>query len=298
MNKFIRLANYFDQQGFYKSADAIESFVKTSQSTFIEKQPDLAKIETRPADKIPNDIAYYVSSITQGTRQPVYNPVNFLMAAEKLESMLQNPDVKNNFPKVFENIPKAIKKLQDLSTKSSASTPGSSTPGSSTPGSVGSASSGSSTPSGSRASRPDPNTKEGKEFDKNIKIFVEEYKKVRTFLNDIKRHQRDLDSLTEDEKDRAPSIRQKIKNYQNLVGFAMQTIDDPEFGAVRKYLRQVGRFDPNLLPEDHYVPEFEDDEVISAEIPASAPSQAPLDVTAQPPVMSSRIIKKKILGLD
>ena len=293
MNKFIRLANYFDLQGFYKSADAIESFVKTSQSTFIEKQPDLAKIETRPADKIPNDIAYYVSSITQGTRDPVYNPVNFLMAAEKLESMLQNPDVKNNFPKVFENIPKAIKTLQDLSTKSSASTPGSSTPGS-----VGSASSGSSTPSGSRASRPDPSTPEGKDFDKKMKIFAEEYKKVRTFLTIIKNHQRNLASLEDDEKDEAPRIRQKINNYLNLISAAMLIIDDPEYGAVRKYLRQVGRFDPDQLPEDRNVPDYEDDEVLSDGISADASSEASLGAPAQPPVISSRIIKKKILGLD
>ena len=294
MNKFIRLANYFDQQGFYKSADAIESFVKTSQSTFIEKQPDLAKIETeRPADMIPNDIAYYVSSITQGTSKPVYNPVNFLMAAEKLESMLQNPDVKNNFPKVFENIPKAIKKLQDLSTKSSASTPGSSTPGS-----VGSASSGSSTPSGSRASRPDPSTPEGKDFDKKMKIFAEEYKKVRTFLTIIKNHQRNLASLEDDEKDEAPRIRQKIKNYLNLISAAMLIIDDPEYGAVRKYLRQVGRFDPDQLPEDRNVPDYEDDEVLSDGISADASSEASLGAPAQSSVNSSRIIKKKILGLD
>ncbi len=307
MNKFIRLANYFDQQGFYKSADAIESFVKTSQSTFVEKQPDLAKIEKeRPADMIPNDIAYYVSSITQGTSEPVYNPVNFLMAAEKLESMLRNPDVKNNFPKVFENIPKAIKTLQDLSTKSSASTPGSSTPVSSTPGSStpGSSTSGNiassspSTPSGSRASRPDPSTPEGKDFDKKMKIFAEEYKKVRTFLTIIKNHQRNLASLEDDEKDEAPRIRQKINNYLNLISAAMLIIDDPEYGAVRKYLRQVGRFDPDQLPEDRNVPAYEDDEVLSDGISADASSEASLGAPAQPPVMSSRIIKKKILGLD
>lgn len=293
MNKFIRLANYFDQQGFYKSADAIESFVKTSQSTFVEKQPDLAKIETRPADKIPNDIAYYVSSITQGTREPVYNPVNFIMAAEKLESMLKNPDVKSNFPNIFDNIPKAIDLLKKKSTESSASSPGSSSPGSSSPGL-----SSPSAPSVTRASRPDPRTEEGKDFDKRMKIFKDEYKKVRTWLTIIKNHQNNLATLEDNEKDQAPRIKQLIKNYQMLINAAMLTIDDPEYLDVRNYLRQIGRFDPDQLPEGHYVPKAENDEDFSAEIPADASSQDPLDVTAQPPVTSSRIIKKKILGLD
>jgi hypothetical protein len=304
MNKYIKLANYFDSKGMYKSADAIESFVKTSQSTFIEKQPDLAKIEQRPNEKIANDIVYYAASVTQGTRTPSYDLASFFTTIEKIEKMKSNPLVKDNFPKIYGSLDAAVELLKTKSGATSpgaapgATTPGGTAPGSTTPGSVGSTSPGASTPSVTRASRPDPTTTEGKEFDKKIKTFVEEYKKVRTFLGDIKRHQRDLDTLTEDEKDRAPSIRQKIRNYQNLVGFAMQTIDDPEYGAVRKYLRQEGRFDPNLLPEDHYVPEYEDDEVLSAEISTDASSPNSVDGTAQPPVTASPIIKKKILGLD
>lgn len=280
MNKYIKLANYFDNQGFYKSADALESLIKTSQNSFIDKQPDLAKIEKRPADKIANDIVYYAASVTQGTRTPSYDPQSFFTTINKIESMKMNPLVQQSFPNIFSSLDAAVELLKKKSTETAPQTPGGTTP--STPGSA--------SPSAPSASasvgRPGPSTAEGKEFDKKIKTFVEEYKNVRRFLNDIKRHQRDLDSLTEDDRDQAPGIRQKIKNYQNLVAYAMQTIDDPEFGAVRKYLRQQGRFDPNLLPEDHYVPEYEDDEVLSANVP----------VGATPPVTSSEIIKKKILG--
>ena len=67
MNKYLKLANYFDSKGLYKSADSLELFVKKAQVlSFVEKHPDLAKIEK--SNKIANDIVYYAASVSQGTK--------------------------------------------------------------------------------------------------------------------------------------------------------------------------------------------------------------------------------------
>ena len=103
MNKYLRLANYFDSKGLYKSADSLELFVKKAQGlSFIEKQPDLAKIEK--SNKIANDIVYYAASVSQGTRTPSYDPRSFFTTIQKIESMKNNPDVQTNFPNIYNSL--------------------------------------------------------------------------------------------------------------------------------------------------------------------------------------------------
>jgi hypothetical protein len=124
MNKFLKLANYFDSQGFYKSADAIESFVKKAQNnSFADKQPDLAKIEQSPSNKIANDIVYYAASVSQGTKTPSYDPRSFFTTIQKIESMKMNPDVQNNFPNIYNSLDAAIELLKSKSVGETPSSP-------------------------------------------------------------------------------------------------------------------------------------------------------------------------------
>ncbi len=276
MNKYIKLANYFDSRGLYKSADAIESFVKTSQSTFIEKQPDLKKIETeRPANLIANDIVYYAASVTQGTRTPSYDPASFFTTIEKIESMKSNPLVKENFPKIYGKLDAAVELLKD---KSGATSPGSTSPGSTSPGatSPGSTSPGSTSPEsvGSASSssenaesiRPRRGSVDDALFIGKMDKFQKSYEKVRRYLLiDIKRHKNNLELLVsngEGDSDEARSKRTIIKNYENLINDEMvNVIDNPQYGLVRKYLRLKGEFDPRQLPESEYKPLDEEEEI-------------------------------------
>ena len=252
MNKYLKLANYFDSKGLYKSADSLDLFVKKAQGlSFIEKQPDLAKIEK--SNKIANDIVYYAASVSQGTRTPSYDPKSFFTTIQKIESMKNNPDVQTNFPNIYNSLD-AAKEL--LTKKSIGQTPGS-TPGSTTPNSPDNAIPGRT----ESVSRPPANTPEGVAFDAKVKTFKENYQNVRRYLVDIKRHTRSLElAQSNEDQEEVSNIQMKIKRYYELIDYAMLIIDDPEFSKVRNYLKSIGEFDPNQLPESEYSPASEDEE--------------------------------------
>jgi len=258
MNKYLKLANYFDSKGLYKSADSLELFVKKAQGlSFIEKQPDLAKIEK--SNKIANDIVYYAASVSQGTRTPSYDPKSFFTTIQKIESMKNNPDVQTNFPNIYSSLDAAIELLKS---KSIGQTPGS-TPGASpNPGSTSPNAPDSAIPGRTESvSRPPANTPEGVAFDAKVKTFKENFQNVRRYLVDIKRHTRSLElAQSNEDQEEVSNIQMKIKRYYELIDYAMLIIDDPEFSQVRKYLKSIGEFDPNQLPESEYSPDFENEE--------------------------------------
>lgn len=128
INKLQKIANIFDQNNLHNEADQITNIMlkiaqlgsagiyKPKSSSFLSSQPDLAKIETK--NNIPNDLLYYAASVTQKTRQPKYNKENYDKTLAKLNSIKNNPNVKDNFPNISTNVDKAI---ELLSTKSNIS---------------------------------------------------------------------------------------------------------------------------------------------------------------------------------
>ncbi len=128
INKLQKIANIFDQNNLHNEADQVTNVMlkiaqlgsagiyKPKSSSFLSSQPDLAKIETK--NNIPNDLLYYAASVTQKTRQPKYNQENYDKTLAKLNSIKNNPNVKDNFPNISSNVDKAI---ELLSTKSNIS---------------------------------------------------------------------------------------------------------------------------------------------------------------------------------
>ena len=128
INKLQKIANIFDQNNLHNEADQVTNVMfkiaqlgsagiyKPKSSSFLSSQPDLAKIETK--NNIPNDLLYYAASVTQKTRQPKYNQENYDKTLAKLNSIKNNPNVKDNFPNISNNVDKAI---ELLSTKSNIS---------------------------------------------------------------------------------------------------------------------------------------------------------------------------------
>lgn len=128
INKLQKIANIFDQNNLHNEADQVTNVMlkiaqlgsagiyKPKSSSFLSSQPDLAKIETK--NNIPNDLLYYAASVTQKTRQPKYNQENYDKTLAKLNSIKNNPNVKDNFPNISNNVDKAI---EVLSTKSNIS---------------------------------------------------------------------------------------------------------------------------------------------------------------------------------
>ena len=227
MNKYLKLANYFDSKGLYKSADSLDLFVKKAQGlSFVEKQPDLAKIEK--SNKIANDIVYYAASVSQGTKTPSYDPKSFFTTIQKIESMKNNPDVQTNFPNIYNSLD-AAKEL--LTKKSIGQTPGEQTPGES--------------PESSPANPQNPNTpsdakKEDIEFVRktisNMKRYIGDLKRWRSKLK-LAPVQRGF--LQSDEK-----VQEQITAYSILLENSIKILRSEKYQKAVKYLVSIGEFDP------------------------------------------------------
>jgi hypothetical protein len=262
MNKYLKLANYFDSKGLYRSADSLELFVKKAQGlSFAEKQPDLAKIEK--SNKIANDIVYYAASISQGTKTPSYDPKSFFTTIQKIESMENNPDVKANFPNIFNSL-EAAKEL--LKNKSLGQTPGQQTPGQQTPGQqtpginippleVTPPKPGEKVPLTPKPQLPDnifgP---EATKFREDLRFIRKTIEDMNRYVTDIKRWTRKLETLEPDrdsfmgieplDKQRAKEIKEIINNYKDLIDRAALTIKSYKYRKVVEYLKSKGDFDP------------------------------------------------------
>ena len=227
MNKYLKLANYFDSKGLYKSADSLESFVKKAQGlSFVDKQPDLAKIEK--SNKIANDIVYYAASVSQGTKTPSYDPKSFFTTIQKIESMKNNPDVQTNFPNIYNSLD-AAKEL--LTKKSIGQTPGEQTPGEN--------------PESAPLKPQNPNTpsdatKEDIEFVRktisNMKRYIGDLKRWRSKLK-LAPVQRGF--LQSDEK-----VQEQITAYSILLENSIKILRSEKYQKAVKYLVSIGEFDP------------------------------------------------------
>ena len=223
MNKYLKLANYFDSKGLYKSADSLESFVKKAQGlSFVDKQPDLAKIEK--SNKIANDIVYYAASVSQGTKTPSYDPKSFFTTIQKIESMKNNPDVQTNFPNIYNSLNAA----KELLTKKSI---GEQTPGEN--------------PESAPLNPQNPNTpsdakKEDIEFVRktisNMKRYIGDLKRWRSKLK-LAPVQRGF--LQSDEK-----VQEQITAYSILLENSIKILRSEKYQKAVKYLVSIGEFDP------------------------------------------------------
>jgi hypothetical protein len=227
VNKYLKLANYFDSKGLYKSADSLELFVKKAQGlSFVEKQPDLAKIEK--SNKIANDIVYYAASVSQGTRTPSYDPKSFFTTIQKIESMKNNPDVQTNFPNIYSSLDAAIELLKS---KSLGQKPGEQTPGD--------------TPESAPINPQNPNspsdaTKEDIEFVRktisNMKRYIGDIKRWRS-KQKLKPVERGF--LQSDEK-----VQENITAYSNLLESSIKILRSEKYKKAVNYLKSIGEFDP------------------------------------------------------
>lgn len=237
MNKYLKLANYFDSKGLYKSADSLDLFVKKAQGlSFIEKQPDLAKIEK--SNKIANDIVYYAASVSQGTRTPSYDPKSFFTTIQKIESMKNNPDVQTNFPNIYNSLD-AAKEL--LTKKSVGQTPGEQTPGEN--------------PESAPLNPQNPNTpSDAKKED--IEFVRKTYEDMKRFAEyDIPRHQRDLELLDpEKEQDKIRKKKQIINNYLALIDKAKLTLSNPKYKKAVDELIKRGELPSEVTSEGPILP--------------------------------------------
>ena len=128
LNKLQKIANLFDQCQHHNQADQITQVMhkiaqigsagiyKPKGSSFLSSQPDLAIIEKK--NNIPNDLLYYAASVTQRTKTPKYNEENFEKTLAKLNSIKNNPRVKDNFPNISNNVDSAIDLLNSKSNQS------------------------------------------------------------------------------------------------------------------------------------------------------------------------------------
>jgi hypothetical protein len=253
MNKYLKLANYFDSKGLYKSADSLELFVKKAQGlSFIEKQPDLAKIEK--SNKIANDIVYYAASVSQGTRTPSYDPKSFFTTIQKIESMKNNPDVQTNFPNIYNSLD-AAKEL--LTKKSIGQTPGEQTPGLNIPPlEITPAKPGEEIPLTPKPQYPnDIFGPASTKFREDIRFIRKTIEDMNRYVTDIKRWTRKLETLEPDrdsfmgieplDKQRAKEIKEIINNYKDLIDRAALTIKSFKYKKVVEYLKSRGEFDPD-----------------------------------------------------
>ena len=236
MNKYLKLANYFDSKGLYKSADSLELFVKKAQGlSFVEKQPDLAKIEK--SNKIANDIVYYAASVSQGTKTPSYDPKSFFTTIQKIESMKNNPDVQTNFPNIYSSLDAAIELLKS---KSLGQKPGEQTPGD--------------TPESAPINPQNPNspsdaTKEDIEFARKT------ISNMKRYIGDIKRWKKQkADNLSGRMK---PSnlnpmfkIEQNITAYTILLENCIKTLRSEKYKKAVEFLVSIDEFNPDTeIPE-------------------------------------------------
>lgn len=253
MNKYLRLANYFDSKGLYKSADSLESFVKKAQGlSFVDKQPDLAKIEK--SNKIANDIVYYAASVSQGTKTPSYDPKSFFTTIQKIESMKNNPDVQTNFPNIYNSLD-AAKEL--LTKKSIGQTPGEQTPGLNIPPlEITPAKPGEEIPLTPKPQYPnDIFGPASTKFREDIRFIRKTIEDMNRYVTDIKRWTRKLETLEPDrdsfmgieplDKQRAKEIKEIINNYKDLIDKAALTIKSFKYKKVVEYLKSRGEFDPD-----------------------------------------------------
>jgi hypothetical protein len=252
VNKYLKLANYFDSKGLYKSADSLELFVKKAQGlSFVEKQPDLAKIEK--SNKIANDIVYYAASVSQGTRTPSYDPKSFFTTIQKIESMKNNPDVQTNFPNIYSSLDAAIELLKS---KSIGKTPGEQTPGLNIPPSeITPAKPGEEIPLTPKPQYPnDIFGPASTKFREDIRFIRKTIEDMNRYVTDIKRWTRKLETLEPDrdsfmgieplDKQRAKEIKEIINNYKDLIDRAALTIKSFKYKKVVEYLKSRGEFDP------------------------------------------------------
>jgi len=232
MNKFTRLANYFDNQGFYKSADAIDSFIKKAQGlSFVDKQPDLAKIEK--SNKIANDIVYYAASVSQGTKTPSYDPKSFFTTIQKIESMKTNPDVEKNFPNIYNALDSAIELLKQKSLGTNSGSGIETKPGQS--------------PESAPVNPQNPNTptdatKEDIEFVRktisNMKRYIGDLKRWRS-QQKLPAYKRDK-WLSSDEK-----VQERITAYSILLENSIKILRSEKYRKAVQYLVFIGEFNPD-----------------------------------------------------
>ncbi len=128
LNKLQKIANLFDQCQHHNQADQITQIMhkiaqigsagiyKPKGSSFLSSQPDLAIIESK--NNIPNDLLYYAASVTQRTKTPKYDQENFEKTLAKLNSIKNNPKVKDNFPNISSSVDSAIDLLNSKSNQS------------------------------------------------------------------------------------------------------------------------------------------------------------------------------------
>ena len=236
MNKYLKLANYFDSQGYYKSADALEALFKKAQNnSFIDKQPDLAKIEKSPSNKIANDIVYYAASVSQGTKTPSYDPKSFFTTIQKLESMKMNPDVQTNFPNIYNSLDSAIELLKTKSTGQTPQTPGE------TPGSA---------PLNPQNPESPENTPNASSDDINY---------VRKIIGNMKRYIKDLKRWKKQKADNLSGksfsntmakIDENIVAYTNLLENCITILKSEKYKGAVDFLVSIGEFNPDTeIPE-------------------------------------------------
>lgn len=236
MNKYLKLANYFDSQGYYKSADALEALFKKAQNnSFIDKQPDLAKIEKSPSNKIANDIVYYAASISQGTKTPSYDPKSFFTTIQKLESMKMNPNVQTNFPNIYNALDSAIELLKSKSVGQTPQTPGE------TPGSA---------PLNPQNPESPENTPNASSDDINY---------VRKIIGNMKRYIKDLKRWKKQKADNLSGksfsipmakIDENIVAYTNLLEDCITILRSKKYKNAVDFLVSIGEFNPDAeIPE-------------------------------------------------
>ena len=222
MNKYLKLANYFDSKGLYKSADSLDLFVKKAQGlSFVEKQPDLAKIEK--SNKIANDIVYYAASVSQGTKTPSYDPKSFFTTIQKIESMKNNPDVQTNFPNIYNSLD-AAKEL--LTKKSIGQTPGEN-------------------PESAPLNPQNPNTPSDATKE-DIEFVRKTISNMKRYIGDLKRWRSkqklapvERGFLQSDEK-----VQEQITAYSILLENSIKILRSEKYQKAVKYLVSIGEFDP------------------------------------------------------
>lgn len=236
MNKYLKLANYFDSQGYYKSADALEALFKKAQSnSFIDKQPDLAKIEKSPSNKIANDIVYYAASVSQGTKTPSYDPKSFFTTIQKLESMKMNPDVQTNFPNIYNSLDSAIELLK---TKSIGQTPGQ-TPGG-TPGE---------TPGSAPLNPQNPENKPNSSSD-DINFVRKTIANMKRYIKDLKRWRKEKKENPAGFAISAKKIDENIAAYTILLENCIKILKSEKYKDAVDFLVSIGEFNPDTeIPE-------------------------------------------------
>ena len=257
MNKYLKLANYFDSKGLYKSADSLESFVKKAQGlSFVDKQPDLAKIEK--SNKIANDIVYYAASVSQGTKTPSYDPKSFFTTIQKIESMKNNPDVQTNFPNIYNSL-NAAKEL--LTKKSIGQTPGEQTPGEN--------------PESAPLNPQNPGSSPNASLE-DINFVRKTISNMKRYIGDLKRWKKQkADNLS---RRLEPSnlnpmfkIEQNITAYTILLDNCIKTLRSEKYKKAVEFLVSIDEFNP-----DTEIPESA--ESITPDTPDSGPGGLKSDI--------------------